>query len=120
MLQLRQLRVVDGPATVAPTRSARAAWVVAAAAVVAGAAIAVVGRRAPVSPPVLGGQIRFEVLPPAGLSFWDNLETVPLAVAPDGSRVGFVATDGRVQRIWLRTMGGVDATPVNDLTPKPR
>jgi len=48
-------------------------------------------------------EIRFEVAPPPGTTFPDSVETVHLAISPDGLTLAFVAVgaDG-VSRIWTR------------------
>jgi eukaryotic-like serine/threonine-protein kinase len=110
-LQLEAIAAGEpGERAAARSRPAWMPWTVAALAI-AIAAVAV--QRRSVQSPSSGATIRFAVMPPAGASFWDNLEAVPLAIAPDGSRLAFIATDGRVQRVWLRTLTGLDATPVN-------
>jgi hypothetical protein len=57
--------------------------------------------------------VRFPVPPPSGGAFWDNFENVPLAMAPDGTQLAFIAADAsRVQRVWVRPMSVVDPRPV--------
>ena len=87
-------------------------WAVASAAVAA-AVIAVFRPGVPslpASPPV-----RFSVSPPPGGAFTldRNVETVSLALSPDGSRIGFVASDPTGEtRIWLRPLDGLEARPL--------
>jgi eukaryotic-like serine/threonine-protein kinase len=109
VLQLRA--VAAAPAVdVAPTRKAWLPWAIAAAAValatVSGARFTIAPTRTETPP------VRFSLGPPSGNAFWDNLETVPVAMAPDGSRFGFIASDGRDQRVWIRSLSEIDATPL--------
>ena len=93
--------------------AARLPWIIAVIASAVAAAMAVADRRAVVPTPPVSATIRFAIAPPPGNAFWDNLEATPLAIAPDGSRVGFLATDGAAQRVWIRAMSSMDATPVS-------
>ena len=57
---------------------------------------------------------RFSVPPPPGGTFLlSNVETVSLALSPDGSQLGFVAADAAGEtRIWLRPLAALDARPL--------
>jgi Tol biopolymer transport system component len=108
-LQLRAL--ADGPAV--DVTPAGKAWLPSAVAAVAmGVTVLTLARFATAPPRTAVSPIRFSVPPPPGQAFWDNLETVPVAMAPDGSRFGFVASDGRDQRVWIRSLSDIDATPL--------
>ena len=53
--------------------------------------------------------VRFSVPPPPGGTFFDNFENVPLALAPDGKQMAFVASDASgVQRVWVRALSDAD------------
>jgi len=108
VLQLRAIAAT--PVEVSPARKAWWPWAVAAAAV----AVATVSvARVAMAPARTGTPpVRFSVAPPSGHAFWDTLETVPVAMAPDGSRFGFVASDDREQRVWIRSLSEIDATPL--------
>ncbi len=50
--------------------------------------------------------------PPPGLRFTQGARNVP-AIAPDGKRIAFVATDAKgVTQLWVRSIGDPDATAV--------
>jgi Tol biopolymer transport system component len=94
--------------------AARLPWAIAAIAIAVAAVLSVfAARRGAVPASSVSAPIRFAIAPPTGNAFWDNLEATPLAVAPDGSRVGFLASDGRTQRVWIRSMSSMDAAPVS-------
>jgi Tol biopolymer transport system component len=58
--------------------------------------------------------IRFSVPPPPGRTFLDTVETVPLAVSPDGSQLVFVARDPTgITRLWLRPLSAMEARPLD-------
>ena len=109
VLQLRA--VATTPAVdVAAARTAWRPWAVAAAALAV--ATVSVARLAMAPARTETPAVRFSVAPPSGNAFWDTLETVPVAMAPDGSRFGFVASDDREQRVWIRSLSQIDATPL--------
>jgi Tol biopolymer transport system component len=57
--------------------------------------------------------IRFAIPPPEGGSFSDTVETVCIALSPDGSQLAYVAADATGERrVWLRTMSAVEARPL--------
>jgi Tol biopolymer transport system component len=59
--------------------------------------------------------IRFEIPPPAGGAFFDTypVETITLAVSPDGAQVAFVASQaGSAPRIWVRPFSFLEPRPV--------
>jgi Tol biopolymer transport system component len=99
--------VVGLPAPVAARRKTRErlAWVVAAAAAAAAALFAVgFVLRAPEQPP----QIRFEIQPPAELSFVGSPR-----LSPDGRMVAFFGTDETgITRIWVRPLDSLEARPL--------
>ena len=87
-----------------------APWLVAALGVLAAAAAWL--RPAP-APAVRPTVVRFPIPPPAERAFADTVETVALALSPDGSQLAFVAADGVGRRqIWMRPMSAVDARPL--------
>jgi len=124
LLQLRAIAdTSDHPATRAAAESSMAGpafnarretrwvpWAVAVAALaVAGAAWLWPVR--PVAPRL--APVRFEIAPPPGGAFFDNVETLCIALSPDGSQLAYLASDATgVSRVWLRPLAGVDAKPV--------
>jgi Tol biopolymer transport system component len=58
--------------------------------------------------------VRFEVAPPAGGAFSDTVETLCIALSPDGSQLAYVAANrsGADRRIWLRPLSAVEARPL--------
>jgi Tol biopolymer transport system component len=114
--------VVDGsaPALVDMGTDLRRSWttsrvVLAAVAVAAFAGLIVVGmrvfpRQTAVPPPT---PIRFSLLPPEGGSFFGSYETIGLAFSPDGSQLGFTASDRLgATRVWMRSLASLDARPL--------
>lgn len=59
--------------------------------------------------------IRFQVSPPEGTRFENDVERTHLALSPDGSQLAFIArsSDHEVRRIWVRPMSGVAARPLS-------
>jgi Tol biopolymer transport system component len=107
-----QLAAMAGEGPLAPVRVAFASrparlrwlpWTVAALALAGAGATAVWHVRAPVRG--FSEPLRFSVPPPAGGAFADSVETVEFALAPDGSKLAYVATreEGAAQ-LWLRTL----------------
>ncbi|MDL2717174.1 MAG: protein kinase [Acidobacteriota bacterium] len=98
-------------------------WLVAAAALIAGG-VALLRSRAAVKPP--HRVVRFSLPPPAGRAFISSVETVTLAVSPDGSRIAFVATGaaragpsftaaaeaGGGRGIWVRDLAALEPRPI--------
>ena len=70
------------------------------------------GRRTAVAAP--SPEVRFEVAPPPGTTFPASVETVHLAVSPDGLTLAFVAfgQDG-ISRIWTRTASEIAPRPLS-------
>jgi len=58
-------------------------------------------------------EVRFEVAPPPGTRFPDSVETVQLAISPDGSTLAFIAVgaDG-IPRVWTRMVSEVAPRPL--------
>ena len=57
--------------------------------------------------------IRFAVPPPPGGAFSDTVETVCIALSPDGSQLAYVAADAHGdRRVWLRPLSANDPRPV--------
>ena len=65
------------------------------------------------SGPPAQSAIRFYVPPPPGSAFFSTVETVTIAVSPDGSQLGFVAESAGVRQIWIRPLGSLEARPVD-------
>ena len=108
----------DGPTTpgagvAAPTSWLRGRvlpWTLAAVAVAV--ALAAVLRPRP-SPPAAPRTVRFSLPPPPGRTFLDTVETVPLALSPDGAQIALVARDPNGDtRIWLRSLSTLVARPL--------
>jgi Tol biopolymer transport system component len=84
-------------------------WAIAAVGV-AIAAAALLRPRAPRFPAAL---VRFSVAPPEHGTFGYTVEASFLAVSPDGSRIGYVASDPQGgQRIWVRSLSALEARPI--------
>ena len=65
------------------------------------------------SPPALPRTVRFSVPLPPGRTFLDTVETVPLALSPDGSQLAFVAQEPTgVTRLWLQPLSAMEARPL--------
>ena len=63
---------------------------------------------APASP-----SARFAIAPPLGGAFADTVETVCIALSPDGSQLAYVAADANgARRVWIRALSSVDARPI--------
>ena len=98
-------------------------WLVAAVALAAAGA-ALLRQRAPVKQPQRS--VRFALPPPAGRAFISSVETVSLAVSPDGSRIAFVTTGaaragpsftgaaeaGGGRGIWVRDLAALEPRPI--------
>jgi Tol biopolymer transport system component len=58
---------------------------------------------------------RFQVPPPGGTRFVNDVERTHLALSPDGSQLAFIADtfDNEGRRIWVRPMSGVEARPLS-------
>ena len=98
-----------------PSRRSHAAlrwapWVIAAAAVALLIARGAWERPPDPAPPQ---PITFTIPPPPGSRFFTSVESVEMAVSPDGKQIAFVAVDTTgVRRAWLRPLAAADATPV--------
>jgi len=95
-----------GAGNAPPGSQPRVWWGLAGVATLAAAAIAVLhfGEAAPV-PPLT---VRFQIPLPASNTF-----TYGMAIAPDGRHIAFSAKQGdQPNRIWVRALDAVDATPV--------
>jgi hypothetical protein len=92
----------------------RGQWALAGACVaglVLGAAAALLLRRTPRAAPAKA--VRFTVAPPENGSFFFPLESNSVAVSPDGSQLGYVASDPKGgRRVWLRALAGFEARPL--------
>jgi len=70
-----------------------------------------IGRRSAVV--ATAPRVRFSILPPPGTTFYDTVETVTVALSPDGSQLAFIAADAANNRkIWLRALDAVEARPL--------
>jgi eukaryotic-like serine/threonine-protein kinase len=114
-MQLGAIAEEGSPA--AENRAPRRAWLswlpwIVAAGSLAGALMATLNR--PRAASGRGGTpIRFTVPPPPGSTFVDSVETVSLALSPDGSQLAFVASDPKgPARVWLRPLAGAEARPL--------
>lgn len=114
-MQLRALVDADAVAAAASApagrrHGSRLAWAIAALAVAAVAAVAVFR---PAAPPEVVRPVRFSITPPPGHTLFQWVEGTTIAVAPDGSRIAFIAADsGHVRRIWLRPLAEEHASVV--------
>jgi eukaryotic-like serine/threonine-protein kinase len=69
--------------------------------------------RSPRNPSPAAPAIRFAIPPPPGGAFFDTVETLGIALSPDGSQLAYVAADaGGARRVWIRPLSAVDARPV--------
>jgi Tol biopolymer transport system component len=92
------------------TRREQLAWAVAATLFVALAAAVLLRPAVPRSPVPA---IRFGLAPPEKGSFEYSIEGTFLAVSPDGSRIGYVASDPQDgRRIWVRPLSTLEARPI--------
>jgi Tol biopolymer transport system component len=111
------------------TSISRRPWLVLAAGAVVAliaiwAAIALFRPRTPSASPAR--LVRFEMPPPAGRAFNRTVESISLAVSPDGSRIAFVATgavrmgpnpfaaaeSGGGRGIWVRELAALEPRPI--------
>ena len=119
-LQLEGLQTrADAEAPAGRGRASYLPWAIAAGALVAAAvALTWSASRPPAGIDRTGlpaaRVVMFPLPPPPGGSFTQSVEWNPIAVSPDGQRVAYSArsADGRL-RLWLRTLGTVDARPVD-------
>jgi Tol biopolymer transport system component len=105
-----------------PRRASRAPWALTAAVaglVVGAVLVLAVRRRVPAPAPP---NIRFEVPPPNGGEFFSTVETQPIALSPDGTRLALVAsapTGGapvltaaaqaqRTRAVWIRELSKLE------------
>ena len=112
-------RPIPSGATAGVASRRRVGPLVATAIALIGAALALgigIGGRGRARVPA--GRVAFTIPPPAGTvfgigrgpaSFAPNVETVTMAVSPDGARIGFVATGVDDTGIWIRDMSSSDA-----------
>ena len=59
------------------------------------------------------GPIRLAVPPPPDAQFYFDVERVSFALSPDGSQLGFVASEQGKTRIWLRPLSAALARPLD-------
>jgi hypothetical protein len=65
------------------------------------------------APPPTAPPARFAIPPPAGGAFVSHVETLSMALSPDGSQLAFVASDANSgPRIWLRRLASLEAAPI--------
>jgi Tol biopolymer transport system component len=85
-------------------------WLVTAAALVAAAGL---WWRSGVAAPPAQKIVRFEIPPPEGGEFADTVESLSIALAPDGSQLAYLATDATGdRRVWLRPLSAATARPL--------
>ena len=102
--------------TPAPARGTRLAWIVAAAAVLAAAALTVLAIptvRHLLEPPPAMPVVNTTLLPPEGAEFAFRSPFAVPAISPDGTRIVFGARtkDGKTQ-LWLRRLDSPTAQPL--------
>ena len=65
------------------------------------------------NPAAAAPAVHFLIPPPQGGAFADNVETLGIALSPDGTQLAYVAADAAgARRVWLRALSSVDARPV--------
>jgi len=105
---------VTGTVVAENPASRRGRWSIAAAcalSLVLGASTALLFRGAPRATPAKA--VRFTVAPPENGSFYFPLESNSVAVSPDGSQLGYVASDPKGgRRVWLRALASFEARPL--------
>jgi Tol biopolymer transport system component len=84
------------------------AWTMALAAAAAAGAIWMGTREAPARDITV-----FAIEPPAGVSIGVAQNRPRLALSPDGRQLAFLATQDGRRRIWVRSLGSMDARPVD-------
>jgi serine/threonine protein kinase/Tol biopolymer transport system component len=85
-------------------------WMVAAAAIVSTLWL---GARAGRVAPAAARYTQFAIQPPDSGTFVSHVETLSLALSPDGSQLAFAAiTPNGGTRIWLRRMASIEAVPL--------
>ncbi len=121
---LRDLRwVASGPSdgvvaqTVAPARSNRLAWLIAAVLAIALVATAVIALRRAGKVMPAAGPVQFTIAPPENTSFGGppgggSGAATQVAVSPDGRNVVFVARSQSAHQIWLRSIASLDARAI--------
>jgi hypothetical protein len=91
--------------------SARVAWSVAAAAVIAAVALNIMSylARRPADAPVM----RTSILPPSGVSWAPVVPSNRFLPSPDGPKLAFIGVDaGGVARLWIRPLDALMAQPL--------
>ena len=90
-----------------PARVAWLPWALAGVALLAAATAWLRPGRA-ASPP--SSPVRFQIAPPSGGAFSDTVETLCIALSPDGSQLAYVAADAAgARKIWLRPLSAIEA-----------
>jgi Tol biopolymer transport system component len=104
--------VVSG--TMGPSLVRRGGWVAWGVAALALATAGWLGALRLLEKPPTPIAVQASVLAPRGVQFSSSLTNpLPLAIAPDGSRVAFCARDGEgPDRLWVRSLAGDDARPL--------
>jgi serine/threonine protein kinase/Tol biopolymer transport system component len=103
-----------GPEPVASSRP-RSRWLSVApwglAALAAAVALAALARPRAPQPPLL--PVRFSLPPPPGSAFRSQVESLPIAVSPEGSRLAILGAEpGGRSRVWLRKLSSLEVRPV--------
>ena len=94
------------PTALAPTAAPRGrlAWMIAAVATLAAAALAIPAlRHLREAPPSMPPEIRTDIVAPG---------TGDFALSPDGRQLAFVAASGGLPRLWLRSLSDATAQPL--------
>jgi Tol biopolymer transport system component len=115
-----QLAAIDAERSLVPKRAPRAssAWMLMPWVIAATTVVVAVGLRLRPSDRVAAAalpSVRFVVPPPPGGAFSDTVETVCIALSPDGSQLAYVAADAAgVRHVWIRALSAVEARRVSN------
>jgi eukaryotic-like serine/threonine-protein kinase len=63
--------------------------------------------------PATSPSVRFLIPPPPGGAFVDSVETLSIALSPDGSQLAYIAADAKGARsVWLRPLVAAEGRPI--------